>query len=314
MKNLVRWLKDVTMEDALLVGNKAARIAELYRSQISGWWVPAGFSVTVPIFQCASQAWGIEKKLHDLHYRFHEVSFDDLPRVEALAQAYITLLTSQSLPSDIANELTVAFEMIGSAVAVRSSATCEDSNRSSCAGVFETVLGVNTPAAFLQAVQQCWASLYASRALHYFASMGLSLEKAAMAVLVQEMVPAQKAGVIYTNWRGDILIEVCAGLGEPLVSGDFSPNQYIVDRTSGAQISFSAGNQRLVTVFDQGRLCRRTIDDPGRLTDAELKALTIIARSVESLFKSPQDVEWAIAEKVYVLQSRPLRSFIEEGE
>lgn len=304
MGETVRWLKEVTREDAALVGHKAARLGELYKSGI----VPVldGFIIPANVFQRALFQWDIQERLHNLHCQFLGLTLDDFESVSGLAREYASLLTGRALHKEIAEEITTAFCRIGCSVAVRSSAPWEDSERATFAGVFETKLGIETPVNFLRAVQECWASLYSPRALYYVASMGLDIEEASMAVLTMEMVPAQKAGVLYTNWQNHILIESCAGLGEPLVSGDFSPDQYILDRSSGRLLSFTAGNQREAVIYDHSGMRHEAVDGLCRLTEAELNALADIARRVEDFFDGQQDVEWAIAQEVYVLQSRPL--------
>jgi phosphoenolpyruvate synthase/pyruvate phosphate dikinase len=128
-----------------------------------------------------------------------------------------------------------------------------------------------------------------------------------MSVLVQEMVAARAAGVLYTTWEGNLLIEACEGLGEPLVSGSLSPWQYRLDRTSGAVISVLPGRQRVaLAVTASGGMDHRMATRSNPLAPTDLVALQRVGQAVERTFGCPQDVEWAIDEKPHILQSRAL--------
>jgi len=312
MRNIIP-LQQVARQEVALVGSKAAHLGELSRAGIR---VPNGFCIPASTFRRTLRAWGVEERLRGLHRCLRAVRLEDYDRIQALAQEYYRLLR-RPLPVEIADELVRAFHRLGSAVAVRSSAPWEDSRHASFAGVFETKLGVSTPEAFLEAVTGCWASLYSPCALCYTLSLGFPIEEASMGVLILKMIPAAKAGVLYTNWDGKLLIEACAGLGEPLVSGEITPNQYLLDRGSGELLAFTPTNQRWGSFLEESGLVKRPIgSEVGRLTAAELSALRGIAHAVEEIFDGPQDVEWAIDDKgdLYVLQSRPLVQAGKGGE
>lgn len=184
-----------------------------------------------------------------------------------------------------------AYEQLGGKVAVRSSASAEDSEAASYAGQQETYLNVLGSEAVRRHVIDCWASFFSERAIFYRSLKG-SLDDLRMAVVVQKMVDAEKAGVIFTvhpvtKRRDRMLIEAVHGLGEQVVSGEVTPDHYVVDRKG----------------------VKKKEDTPhgGVLTDAELEKLATFAIALEKHYGGPQDIEWAIhGGNVYLLQSRPV--------
>ena len=176
-------------------------------------------------------------------------------------------------------------------MAVRSSATAEDSEDASFAGQQETYLNVEGADEVCARVVDCWASFFSERALFYRSHKG-SLDDLAMAVVVQRMVDADKAGVLFTvdpvqRRRDQMLIEGVRGLGEQVVSGELTPDHYVTDRA--------------------GSVKRSSLPNGGVLVEAELHELAALGRRLEEHFGGPQDVEWAIAGgRVFLLQSRPV--------
>jgi phosphohistidine swiveling domain-containing protein len=197
-------------------------------------------------------------------------------------------------------------------VAVRSSATGEDGSETSFAGQQETILGVRGLDAVLDAVERCWASLHTDRAKAYRAKQGVADAGLAMAVVVQELVPADAAGVLFTRDPLDaagrrMLVEASWGLGEVVVSGRVTPDRFQLDRDTGAvldrqlgakDVRVTAAGEEPVPAADRGRFC---------LSDSELSQLLDLGRRVEAFDGAPRDIEWAVAGgRVYLLQSRPI--------
>ncbi|QDU20223.1 PEP/pyruvate-binding domain-containing protein [Urbifossiella limnaea] len=197
-------------------------------------------------------------------------------------------------------------------VAVRSSATGEDGSEASFAGQQETILGVRGLDAVLDAVERCWASLHTERAKAYRAKQGVDDSDLAMAVVVQELVPADAAGVLFTRDPLDttgrrMLVEAAWGLGEVVVSGRVTPDRFTLDRDSGAVLDRRLGakdvrvgvaGEEAVSDADRARFC---------LSDSELSRLADLGRRVEAFDGEPRDIEWAVAGgRVYLLQSRPI--------
>ena len=212
----------------------------------------------------------------------------ELARAHAHAEAQALVLSSEP-PRE---ELEAAYAELGAgSVAVRSSACAEDSEAASFAGQQETYLEVDGLDEVCARVVQCWASFFSERALFYRSHKG-SLDDLAMAVVIQRMVDAEKAGVIFTvdpvqRRRDRMIVEAVHGLGERLVAGEVTPDHYVVDRSGVPKVE-------------------RPVGQPV-LTGGELRELAALGCRLEEHFGGPQDVEWAIAGgRIYLLQSRPV--------
>jgi pyruvate,water dikinase len=196
------------------------------------------------------------------------------------------------LPDTLATAIRAAYQELGGAVAVRSSACAEDSSTASFAGQQDTYLDVEGETEVLAKVQSCLASLFTERALAYRQQKN-AWHDMRIAVVVQRMVPAKKAGVAFTRDpvqnKPHVVVEAVPGSGESLVSGEAIPDHYELHRDTRAVVSrFTPGNRAPV------------------LTDPELAELVDLALRCEQLFGAPQDLEWAISDRLYLLQSRPI--------
>jgi len=227
-------------------------------------------------------------------------------------------MVSAPLDPGLAREISAALSGLGPGrFAVRSSATCEDSSAHSFAGQHDTVLGVCSSEDCLSAVKQCWASAWSERAIEYRLRNGIDPRSGGMAVVVQELVLAEVSGVMFTSdpvsgSRDKIVIESVFGLGEALVSGRVQPDRMAVDKQSMEVIERQVSEKKFAIVpgkssgtaeqdLDASRRAMPSLDDEQARRIAELGA------RIEALFKSPQDIEWAIANgKVFILQSRPI--------
>ena len=200
----------------------------------------------------------------------------------------------------------------GGPVAVRSSATAEDAADTSFAGQQETILGVEGEDALINAVERCWRSLHIERAVAYRAKQGVDAAGLGMAVVVQQLVPAEAAGVLFTRDPLDpdgkrMLAEGSWGLGEAVVSGRVQPDRFKLDRESGVvlekhlglkSIRITKSGEEHVPAAEQQEFC---------LSDTALSQLAELGRKVEDFYRDPRDIEWAFADgKVYLLQARPI--------
>jgi phosphohistidine swiveling domain-containing protein len=200
----------------------------------------------------------------------------------------------------------------GGPVAVRSSATAEDAADTSFAGQQETILGVEGEDALVHAVERCWRSLFTERAAAYRAKQGVAAADLAMAVVVQQLVPAEAAGVLFTRDPMDpdgrtMLAEASWGLGEAVVSGRVQPDRFKLDRETGRvlekhlglkSVRITKSGEEHVPAAEQQRFC---------LSDSALSQLADLGRKVEDFYRDPRDVEWAVADgKFYLLQARPI--------
>ena len=268
MTSLV-WFAEEAGRDVAVVGGKGASLAAM---TAAGFPVPPGFVVAAHVLAASVDA----ERLREL----------------AVAQAHEAAqkLVEGARPPE--RELSDAYEKLGGGlVAVRSSAVAEDSEAASFAGQQETYLNVEGAEAVAARVVDCWASFFSERALFYRGHKG-SLADLAMAVVVQKMVEPEKSGVLFTadpvqRRRDQMIVESVYGLGEQVVSGEVTPDHYVVDRA--------------------GTVKRALEPNGGVLTAEELVRLAELGRRLEDYFGRPQDIEFAIAGgEVYLLQSRPV--------
>ncbi|GAA4813409.1 hypothetical protein GCM10023200_59000 [Actinomycetospora chlora] len=307
-------LADPAAADVAAVGGKGAG---LHRLVALGARVPAGFVVTTDAFRAALPATGdVEAPLRELA---PDAPIDQVER--AAAQARARLLRAVAA-GPVLDAVRAAYDDLAggiSRVAVRSSAVGEDAAGASYAGEHDTYLEIRGRDAVADAVCRCWASLYTARAVSYRAHGGLSAD--AMAVVVQEMVPARAAGVFMTlnpanGDRSTVVCEAVWGLGEPLVSGEVTPDRFVIDKISGEVVRREVAHKerRLVRRDDIPGTHEVDVPDADRdrpcLDDAELAELLDVARRVERAAGVPQDGEFALAEpggpaRVHLLQTRP---------
>jgi pyruvate,water dikinase len=273
------------------VGGKGAALANL---ATAGFPVPPGFQITTAAYREFVAENGLQA---DISAALRDVIHDDPTSLQHTSSLIRDAFLAGVIPELIAAKIATAYTALGEpAVAVRSSATAEDLPGLSFAGQQETLLNVQGGAALRDAVRRCWASLWTDRAIGYRRQMNVPSDDVAMAVVVQQMIPAEMAGVLFTanpttGDRGKLVIEAAPGLGEALVSGEVTPESYVIDRERlEATASGEAG--------PEGRL----------LTPAVLRDLAELGLRVENHFDGvPQDIEWAIADgKTWLLQARPI--------
>ncbi len=307
----VRWLADVRADDLSAVGGKAASLGEM---TAAGLPVPPAFVVTADTYRRYLQAADLEAALSDVL----DVDADDASDLADASETAQELLLQTPLPDDVRQEILEAYDRIGEnvPVAVRSSATAEDLPDASFAGQQETFLNV-TQDRLLERVRQCWASLFTQRAIYYRQQQGFEHADVDIAVVVQEMVDAEKSGVMFTSHPSTgaevVTIEAAWGLGEAVVSGAVTPDNYVIDRTTGDISDMSIAEKKVMHVRDEetGETVERAVPETQRtervLGDAELADLSDLGVEIEEYYGEPQDVEWAIADgSIHLLQSRPI--------
>ena len=281
----IRPLKELSKSDAAIAGGKGANLGEMLKL---GLPVPPGFCLTVDTYVEHMRAIGLAEKLTPL------LDQQDWAAVE---QTAFDLITNSRLSDETVKELLTAYHEMGSPeVAVRSSATMEDSAEASFAGQQETLLNVSGDDALLTAVRKCWASLWGARALAYRQQHKVDHLKIAMAVVVQQMVEAEAAGVMFTidpvAQRADrLLIQAVRGLGESVVSGRTKGDIYRVERS------------------DSHKIIERDAESQGApiLNEQEVSRLCEFGLKLEKHFGCAQDVEFAIArDEIFLVQTRPI--------
>jgi pyruvate,water dikinase len=308
----VRWFKDIRLSDVGLVGGKGANLGELTAAELP---VPPGFVITSDAYRYALDSAGINGPLATLFAGSAASSTADLAVLAEKAQG---LIDSIKLPDDLSKSILDAFHRLGDGVfvAVRSSGTGEDAGDTSFAGMNATFTNVAGDDDLLKGVVGCWASLYGARVISYRFTRSIA-DIPAMGVIVQEMIPSERSGVMFTAdpSTGDtdrIVIDAAFGQGEVVVSGEVECDSYILTKTGPTLVQARVGtkNFKLVRGPDGHDLhVDLSVEEGSRrvLSDDETVELARLGLAVEAHYGSPQDTEWAIAGgKQYLVQSRPI--------
>jgi rifampicin phosphotransferase len=308
----VLGFEDIDQTQVAVVGGKGAHLGEL--SRLSGIRVPDGYCVTTDAFQrIMAEAPSIDDRLD----RLSRLSPGDREAIRALSGEIRRTLEGIAIPDDLAAAITHPLAGLGeqAAYAIRSSATAEDLPAASFAGQQDTYLNVVGPAAILEHISRCWASLFTERAVTYRLRNGFDHRKVHMAVVVQHMVFPQAAGVLMTadpvtGNRKVTSVEASFGLGEALVSGLVNADVYQV-RDGEVVAKTVATKQRAIHASPAGGTQEQAIEPERQaqpaLTDAQVVELAELGRRIEAHFGRPQDIEWCLVDDGFqIVQSRPI--------
>src|SRR5215204_1945975 len=298
-----------------VVGGKAANLGELVRA---GFPVPAGFCVTMAAYDLVAADAGLGPTLPALA----ETRPEDTARLAELATEARSSLSDANVPDALARAIAEAYGDLGDegaavSVAVRSSATAEDLPQASFAGQQDTYLNVVGVESVLDAVRSCWASLWTDRAVSYRATNGINPHSVRLAVVVQRMVDASVAGVLFTanpvtGKRRQAVIDANPGLGEAVVSGMVNPDHFVANTATGEIIERRLGDKRVAIMAGSGSGTERVElasgEDRASLSDGQVLALAKLGERVEKHYGMPQDTEWAIDNDggLWLLQARPI--------
>ncbi len=306
----VRRFADLGRGDVADAGGKGANLGELARA---GLPVPAGFVLTTAAYRAfvaTADLGGRILALADLPADAGPAAYDEP------AARIRDLFAAAPLPDDVAAELREARAALGAAVAVRSSATAEDLEGASFAGQQDTFLDVRGDDALRAAVRDCWASLWTARAMAYRGRQGIRAGQVALAVVVQDMVDADAAGVLFTanpttGRRDEVVVAAAWGLGEAVVGGEVTTDDAVVEKATGRVRSRATADKAVMTVATGSGTAQRPVPAQRRtrpvLDDADLAALAALGVRIEEWFGAPQDVEWARADGAFaVVQARPI--------
>ncbi len=325
-ESLVLWFEDLDKNDIPLVGGKNANLGEMLRARIP---VPPGFAITAHAYERFISETRIAEKI----YRIIDEIVADTSAPQKFQEAsrkIRKLIESTRVPSDIEKAIKKAYNKLSRkakstqvSVAVRSSATAEDLPDASFAGQQETYLNVKGTDELVQRTVKCWSSLFTPRAIFYRNQKGFKHEQVLISVGVQKMVNSKVAGVTFTinpvtGESDQIVIEASWGLGTSVVSGDITPDNYIVDKKTLDIIGKRIANKtdQYVRNPKTGETIRVEVPERRRkepcLTDEEIVKVAELAKLIEEHYKGqPQDIEWAIErdlsfpESLYIVQSRP---------
>lgn len=302
-------MSEVGRGDVALAGGKGANLGELTSA---GFPVPPGFVVVAPAFLDAVTQSGVRERLAQITREALDASPETVAALAAEARLHVE---RTPVPPELAESVTAALDALGPDVwvAVRSSATAEDTAETSFAGMNETFTNVHGAAALLARIRDCWRSLYGDRVVAYRAERRLAAEPA-IAVVVQVMVDADRAGVMFTVDPGDrdqLTIEGAFGLGEVVVSGAVEPDTYRVDRDTGALREVRIGHKARRIVRGETGDAHEEVTGAAAfarvLSDDEIVEVAEIGRRIEAHYGAPQDIEWVFAGgELHIVQSRPI--------
>ncbi len=296
--------------------NTGGKGASLARLASAGLPVPGGFHITT----AAYRQFVADNQLEPVILEALEtIDLTQPARLETaseqIREAFMVAQMSFDLSGAILNAYT---ELPGTnpAVAVRSSATAEDLPEASFAGQQETYLNIDTPQAVVEAVKKCWGSLWTGRAIAYRARQGIAPQNVALAVVVQLLIPAEAAGILFTadpvhGQRQQALISAAWGLGEAVVGGLVTPDTLLVEKATGRLLEHRIADKQVMTVRKDGGTQEQPVPEKLRtapvLDEAAAAELTRLAVQIEQLYAMPMDIEWAMANgKFAILQARPI--------
>lgn len=308
---------DASLETA---GGKGLNLARLTRA---GFPVPHGFIVPTSAYRAFVTANGLQENIQN---QVRGINADDMQALDGASEHIRAAFSAGKIPADIAEAITQAYTALNRqskienqklSIAVRSSATAEDLPDLSFAGQQDTFLNVIGADALLKAVVDCWSSLWTARAIGYRIRNHIDQGEAALAVVVQEMIPSEASGVLFTanplsGLRSEAVIDATLGLGEALVSGQVEPDHYVVDTRAGGIVAKTLGQKKISTRGKSGGGVETVQEDASSkqaLSDAQILELAALGARVQDEYGSPQDIEWAFAGgRLYLLQARAITS------
>lgn len=318
------WFSEINKENIKEVGGKGANLGEMTQA---GFPVPPGFCVSSQAYFEFIEKANIKEKMENI---IQNLDVKDAKKLQEASLLIKKLILSSKMSPDLAEEIKKAYRKLCDIegeevfVAVRSSATAEDLPEASFAGQQASFLNIKGEEALLKAVQACWASLFEARAIFYRQEKGFDHFKVGLSVVVQKMVQSEVSGIMFTvdpveNDENKIVIEAGFGLGEAIVSGSVTPDQYIIDKKTLEILDKKINRQDWMIIFKDGK--NRHISLPEekkeiqKLEDAKIREVAKLGVEIEKHYKFPQDIEWAIEKgKIYIVQSRPITTLKQQEE
>ncbi|MEW6171749.1 MAG: phosphoenolpyruvate synthase [Bacillota bacterium] len=328
MAKYIRWFTELSKGDVALVGGKGANLGEMTGA---GILVPPGFCVTALAYKDFVEATGLAGQIKTI---IGDTDVEDLEQLIANTTRVRELIHNIPVPPEIAGEIVEAYQKLCDGgtpvrVAVRSSATAEDLPEASFAGQQDTYLNVLGAEDVLEHVRRCWASLWTARATSYRQAQGFDHDTVYLSAVVQKMIQSERSGVAFTanpisGNRQEMLINASWGLGEAIVSGKVTPDEYVVDKVSRRLVNKIITSKNVLIVADPNST-RGTIEtevarflgpdyvDRQCLTDDEVLILAEQLIRVDNHYQFPQDIEWGYENGTfYILQSRPITTLGKE--
>jgi pyruvate,water dikinase len=301
------------------VGGKGASLA---RMAAAGLPVPPGFHITTNAYRHYVDENHLGDRILSAAAQA-QAQVNDPAALDRASEQIQSLIAQGTIPGDIAETIRRSYSELGAdtPVAVRSSATAEDLPGMSFAGQLESYLNVRGGDAVIHAVKRCWASLWTGRAIGYRERQGIRPEDVSMAVVVEQLVAAEVAGVVFTanpltGARDELMINAAWGLGEAIVSGRVTPDTIVINKRTGAIVSQEIAGKEVMTV----RSPEGTREEPvpvdkrrrAALEPAQAAELARLGEKIEQLYGQPMDIEWALCDgRIFIVQARPVTALPE---
>ena len=303
--------KQLSKADANIAGGKGASLGEMINA---GLPIPPGLVVLAAAFDRFLEETDLAVEVASI---LKKVNHEELHSVAKASETIQQLIDNVKIPKDIADEVTREFKKLKAPlVAVRSSATAEDSSSASWAGELETYLNV-TLENLMESVKLCWSSLFTTRAIFYRFEKKMHKQNVSVAVVVQKMVASEISGIVFTvhpvtKNKNQLIIEAGWGLGEAIVSGQVTPDAYVIDKRDLSILDINIAKQEMMIVRNGAKGTKHAVvpkarEEKQKLNGKQIIELAKICLSIEKHYKKPQDIEWAMAKnKIYITQSRPI--------
>ncbi len=320
----IAWFEEVTKDDIPSVGGKGANLGEMTRANIP---VPPGFIVTVNVYNDFLKKANISGKIRTL---LKPLDPNNIKQLQQIASEIKNVIMESTIPPELASDIKQAYIELGCGlVAVRSSATAEDLPEASFAGQQNTYLNIQGENEVVEAVQKCWASLFEPRAIYYRTQHGFDHFQVGIAVPVQRMISSQTSGVMFTvepvtSDTEKIIIEAIYGLGEGLVSGEITPDLYIVNKKDLSIISRMISQQKRQLAINTDITNKDSnawhpvpvsAQEKQKITDDDIIRIAKLGKQIEEHYQFPQDIEWAKeGDDIYIVQTRPVTTIKETAE
>lgn len=306
----IKNFSELSKKDVAIAGGKGASLGEMTQNGIS---VPSGFVVLAKAFDRFLEETDLGVETDAILKR---AKHSDIHSVERASEEIRGLIRDAEFPKDIAKETQEAFVSLNfPLVAVRSSATAEDSSVASWAGELESYLNVTKDNLF-ELIKKCWASLFTSRAIFYRFEKEMHDQKVSVAVVVQKMVQSDISGIAFTvhpvtKDKDQLIIEAGYGLGEAIVGGMITPDTYVVSKKEKTVLDKNVSEQKMMIKRSpkgtEEAVVQKVDQNKQKLKDEQILELAEICQGIEEHYKKPQDIEWALEKgKFYVVQSRPI--------
>lgn len=314
----VKTFDQIKDNDINLAGGKGLSLSKMIRNKFP---VPPGFVVLASAFDQFLKETNINPEIDAM---WNRLNIKDVENVEENSEIIKGIILKKKFPEALGKEILIAFDKLRvKRVAVRSSATAEDSKIDAWAGQLESYLYI-TKNSLLKNIQECWASLYTPRALFYRAERGLTRKQVSVAVVIQKMINSEVSGVCFTvhpitQDKDQMIIEACWGLGEALVQGIITPDSYVVGKSTLNLVDLNVNSQEKQIVRGGKTTILKKVakhkQEKQKLSEKYIVELASLCKQIENYYSEPQDVEWALEKgKLYIIQSRPITTLNKKYE